>query len=195
MIATKRLLLASAAVILILCDNALAAPLRVGVRVADEAGNGVAGATVAVQRKVLVANSEGEVVFEIDSPTTVAVRVEAPGYYAFIHTLHRSDFLPDGKTVVPDIRLVKRVPGRTLFMFAGDAMLSRRYFEPRAGEPVLVRRDSVLADGKKLLAPIRPYIRQHGDAAIEHGIDRSFAKVRDVLFTKRACSAAAMGGL
>ncbi len=181
MIATKRLLLASAAVILILCDNALAAPLRVGVRVADEAGYGVAGATVAVQSQVLVANSEGEVVFEIDSPTTVTVRVEAPGYYAFIHTLHRSDFLPDGKTVVPDIRLVKRVPGRTLFMFAGDAMLSRRYFEPRAGEPVLVHRDRVLEDGKKLLEPIRPYIELADFASVNMETQLSNTELTDRL--------------
>ncbi len=86
------------------------------------------------------------------------LNVSAPGYYGFVHTLHRSDFGRGRDAVIPLIELVRERPGRTLLMFAGDTMLARRYFEPRAGEPRLVGRDSVLEDGKKLLAAVRPYV-------------------------------------
>lgn len=157
----RRTLLAIACLtiaVLVLGDTAAAAPVSVRVRVLDDAGNAIPGATVTVSNSVQTSDASGDFAFEFDSPTTVSLRVQAPGYYAFIHTLHRSDFDDPREAIVPVIRLVRRKPGRTLLMFAGDAMLSRRYFEPRAGEPALVRRESVLDDGKKLLEPIRPYV-------------------------------------
>jgi poly-gamma-glutamate capsule biosynthesis protein CapA/YwtB (metallophosphatase superfamily) len=118
----------------------------------------LAGAIVSIRDTETTVDENGGFSFQLDTPTTISLRVRAPGYYPFIHTLHRSDFVSGRDARLPDIRLVKKAPGRTLLMFAGDAMLSRRYFEPRGDEPVLVRQDSVLDDGKKLLAPIRPYI-------------------------------------
>lgn len=154
----KRVLVALAVAGLALASIASADPVRVHGRVIDEAGAAITGATVSVRNVSNDVGSDGEFMFALDSPTTVSVRIEAPGYYAFLHTLHRSDFVSGRPAVVPDIELVERKPGRTLMVFAGDAMLSRRYFEPRASEPTLVRRASVLDDGKKLLAHVRPYI-------------------------------------
>ncbi len=154
----KRVLVALAVAGLALASIASADPVRVHGRVIDEAGAAITGATVSVRNVSNDVGSDGEFMFALDSPTTVSVRIEAPGYYAFLHTLHRSDFVTGRPAVMPDIELVERKPGRTLMVFAGDAMLSRRYFEPRASEPTLVRRASVLDDGKKLLAHVRPYI-------------------------------------
>ena len=137
---------------------ASADPVRVHGRVVDEAGVAITGASVLVLQDSHDVGADGEFTFEFDSPTTVSVRIEAPGYYTFLHTLHRSDFVTGRPELVPDIELVEKKPGRILMAFAGDAMLSRRYFEPRASEPTLVRRASVLDDGKKLLAHVRPYI-------------------------------------
>jgi poly-gamma-glutamate capsule biosynthesis protein CapA/YwtB (metallophosphatase superfamily) len=149
--------LPSLAVALLALANIAAADSVAG-RVVDESGAGLSAATVALQNTAIDVGADGGFSFRLDSPTTLTLRVEAPGYYTFVHTLHRSDFASGLEAIVPDIRLVQRKPGRTLFVFAGDAMLSRRYFEPRAGEPVLLHRDSILDDGKKLLASIRPYI-------------------------------------
>ena len=44
-------------------------------------------------------------------------------------------------------------------LFAGDAMLARRFLAPRADEPALVRREHVQQDGRMLFDAIAPYIR------------------------------------
>ena len=154
----KRVLATLAVAGLALGSIASADPVRVHGRVVDEAGVAITGASVLVVQDSHDVGADGEFTFELDSPTTVSVRIEAPGYYTFLHTLHRSDFASGRPALVPDIELVEKKPGRTLMVFAGDAMLSRRYFEPRAGEPRLVQRASVLDDGKKLLTHVRPYI-------------------------------------
>jgi len=150
--------LAVMALWLVLAGGAGAEALRVAGRIVDESGAPLAGAIVAVRSASYEAGPDGRFAFEFDSPTTVMLRVAAPGYYEFNHTLHRSDFIVGREAVIPDIALVQKKAGRSLLLFAGDSMLARRYFEPRAGEPALVGRDSVLADGRKLLRPIKPYI-------------------------------------
>jgi len=154
----KRALVTWTFVSLALASIASADPVRVHGRVIDEAGVAITGATVSLRDISHDAGADGDFTFELDAPTTVGLRIEAPGYYTFLHTLHRSDFVTGRPALVPDIELVEKKPGRTLLVFAGDTMLSRRYFEPRAGEPTLVRRASVLDDGKKLLTHVRPYI-------------------------------------
>lgn len=137
---------------------AVAAPVSVSVRIVDEAGDALPDATVSLQTAVHGVDSDGRLAFDLDSPTTVRLRIESRGYYPFIHTLHKSDFPSGREANVPEIRLVQKKAGRSLLLFAGDAMLSRRYFEPRAGEPILVRRGYVLEDSKRLLEPMKPYI-------------------------------------
>ena len=144
--------------LLLVAVNSVAESVPVNGRVLGDGDVPLAGAIVSMRGTETTVDANGDFAFQLDTPTTLSLRVRAPGYYPFIHTVHRSDFVSGRDARLPDIRLVKKAAGRTLFMFAGDAMLSRRYFEPRAGEPVLVRQDSVLDDGKKLLAPIRPYV-------------------------------------
>jgi len=144
--------------LLLIAASSAADSVSVSGRVLGDADTVLAEATVSIPGVETVVDTNGNFSFQLETPTTVGLRVQAPGYYPFIHTLHRSDFVSGRDARLPDIRLVKKAPGRTLFLFAGDAMLSRRYFEPRDGEPVLVRQDRVLEDGKKLLMPIRPYI-------------------------------------
>ncbi len=146
------------AVLMLVCHAVNADALRVTGRIVDEQGAPVPGASVEVRNEVIETDQDGAFFLALNSPTTVLLRATAPGYYEFLHTLHRSDFEQGRDAEIPPIQLVKRKPGRTLLMFAGDTMLARRYFEPRAGEPVLVRHESVLADGKSLLEAVRPYV-------------------------------------
>lgn len=173
----KRLLLAIA--ILVLLENTAAAPLEVSGRVVDEAGLAIGDAGVSVQRNEIEVGENGHFSFELDSPTTVSLRVQAPGYYPFVHTLHRSDFVSGSDAILPDVQLVAREAGRTLLVFAGDSMLSRRYFDPRAGEPALVRRDSVFDDGKRLLEGLRPYIELADFASVNMETQLSGAELID----------------
>ena len=130
--------------------------LLVSGRVIDETGAALADAVVEVGSERLGVDAAGNFELPLQTPATLALRVSAPGHYAMLHTVQRSDFV--GGRVLPDIRLVRKKSGRTLLLFAGDTMLARRYFEPRDGEPVLVRHGSVIEDGRKLLRHIRPYV-------------------------------------
>lgn len=156
----QRMKVVNVAALMSLCLATLAHAdaLSVSGRIVDESGAPIPGATVTVRGQPQETNNRGAFEFEFDSPTTLAIRATAPGYYGFVHTLHRSDFVAGRDAVIPPIELVRKKIDRVLLMFAGDTMLARRYFEPREGEPVLVRHDSVLADGKKLLAAVRPYV-------------------------------------
>jgi len=60
-------------------------------------------------------------------------------------------------------------------------MLARRYFEPRAGEPVLVRRNHVMEDGQNLLLPIKPYIELADYASVNHETQLSSGKLKQRL--------------
>ena len=137
-----------ALLLLLVAGNAAAAFTG---RVVDEAGKPIQGAEISTSQESAVTGSDGT--FQLDSASEpVSMRVDAQGYFSFIHTL-----IADDRSLA-DIVLVEKKPQRRLLMFAGDAMLSRRYFEPRANEPVLVSRERVFEDGKRLLRAVRPYI-------------------------------------
>jgi len=130
----------------------LANATGVQTRIVDEAGQPIASANVLINGEVVTIDTAGR--FEVsgdDRLLTVSVR--ADGYYDFVHTIGRN------KGMVADIVLVKRKPHRRLLLFAGDTMLARRYFEPREGEPVLVRRGHIAEDGEALFRHVAPYVR------------------------------------
>ena len=89
---------------------------------------------------------------------------EADGYYPMRQTFSRAELLNDPS--LDDVVLVERKPGRTLFVFGGDAMIGRRFYAPFDGEPVLVSEDTRLADSKALLAEMKPYLERADYASI-----------------------------
>lgn len=123
--------------------------------VLDDAGRPIEGASIVVGKQRSASGRDGR--FELVAAETVSLQISAEGYYDAIHSFAPEDIdVADGD--VGAITLVARRPNRRLLLFAGDAMLARRFFEPPEGEPALLRRDRVLEDGKRLLAPIRPYV-------------------------------------
>ena len=104
----------------------------------------------------VAASGHFELVIERDARKTHRIELSADGFYGAVQTLHDSDFA--AVSVIPRVELVRKQADRTLLLFAGDAMLSRRYFEPRSGEKVLVRDDHIAEDSRKLLQPLKPYI-------------------------------------
>ncbi len=106
-------------------------------RVLDESGKPLSGAVVET---------------DLAPSGILTVSARAPGHYPFRHSVLASAGL------ATDITLVARRPERRLLLFAGDAMLARRYFEPRAGEPVLVDAANPLPDAERLLAAVKPYV-------------------------------------
>lgn len=123
--------------------------------VLDDAGRPIEGAAIIAGEQRFVSGRDGR--FKLAAAETVSLQISAEGYYDAIHRLAPEDMdFTDGD--VGAIALVARRPNRRLLLFAGDAMLARRFFEPPEGEPILLSRDRVLEDGKRLLAPIRPYV-------------------------------------
>ena len=89
---------------------------------------------------------------------------EADGYDPMRHTFSRAELLQD--STLDDGVLVQRQPERTLFVFGGDAMIGRRYYEPFDGEPVLVSTETRLQDSQSLLADMKPYLERADYASI-----------------------------
>jgi len=154
--------------------------LTVTGRIIDETHAPIADATVKVNARAATVNEDGEYQFVVDSAEPLLVDISASGYYRVVHTFHRSDFI-NGNSQVADIELVSKALQRRLLVFAGDAMLARRYFEPPVGEPVLIRRKHVLEDGQNLLRPIKPYIELADYASVNHETQLSSGKLKQRL--------------
>ncbi len=121
-------------------------------RVVSEDGAALPNAQVSSGEQHVAVNRDGRVVLGVSDDGPHLIRVSAPDHYTMTHS-----FVATAQSVA-DIQLVKKKNGRRLLLFAGDAMLSRRFFEPRAGEPVLVRRASVFEDGKNILRFVKSYV-------------------------------------
>lgn len=115
-----------------------------------------------VQTKIrigeLVAQTDEEGRFSITPEVAPVYRVnfEAPGFYSMRQTFSHAEFVAG--TTIGDVVLVERKPGRVLFVFGGDAMIGRRFYQPFEGEPVLVRAETRFEDSKALLAEMKPYL-------------------------------------
>ena len=134
-------------------------------QVVGEDGKAIAGATIESRGRQIAGDANGRFEFSADVTQPLALHVSADGYYAMIHTYAREDIAALDGDVGP-LTIVAKQPNRRLLLFTGDAMLARRYFEPPAGEPALVRKGREIADGKKILEPIRPYIELADHASV-----------------------------
>jgi poly-gamma-glutamate capsule biosynthesis protein CapA/YwtB (metallophosphatase superfamily) len=119
---------------------------------------------VRVSSDGLVVNSSQTGDFELDTATAdwVTLSISKNGYYSSVHTFSRTDFTAQQSESVytlPRITLVKKHTGRTLFAFAGDAMMGRRYSEPYFNNKVLIRADSKVADTRELVRYMQPYLQ------------------------------------
>ena len=149
-------------------------------RIVDEARAPISSAVVSINARPAVVNENGEYQYIVDSSEPLLIDISADGYYRVVHTVHQSDFAA-GSNRVADIELVSKAAERRMLVFAGDAMLARRYFEPLAGEPALVRRDHVTEDGQNLLRPIKPYIELADYASVNHETQLSSGKLTQPL--------------
>ena len=108
----------------------------------------------------------------------VSLRIAADGYYTTIHTFAQED-LEATTGDLGTIEIVARKPDRRLLLFTGDAMLARRYFEPRDGETRLVRRGKVLEDGQAVLTTIKPYVELADFASVNMETQLTDKKLTD----------------
>ncbi len=155
-----RLLMSVLALALAAAGTGFADIVYVTGRITDERAAAVSGLRLAVDGAPVEVDDAGNfrIVVDRGSSTPLRISAAADGYFPAIQNVHRSDFVDGENARIPTIELVSKVPGRRLLLFAGDTMLSRRYIEPRDGEPVLVDSDDTLGDAKALLQHVKPYL-------------------------------------
>ncbi len=140
-----------------------AVPASLSGQVVDPSGAAVQ-AQLQIGEQTIVTSMDGR--FEVSPDADLVYRIEfsADGYYPMRQTFSHAELHANGD--LGEIVLVAQKPGRTLFLFGGDAMIGRRFYTPFEGEPVLVRETSVLEDSKQLLREMKPYITRADYASI-----------------------------
>jgi poly-gamma-glutamate capsule biosynthesis protein CapA/YwtB (metallophosphatase superfamily) len=140
--------------------SAAAAPVEswsIAGKVVDEAGVSIVLAAVEVDGSTHPVNEHGSFLIDVDHADVALLRISAAGYYSAVHAFQRGSPTGHGaKTTL--FELVAKAPQRKLLLFAGDSMLARRYFEPRAGEPQLLRRQHFEEGARQLLKFVKPYV-------------------------------------
>ncbi|MEL7540922.1 MAG: CapA family protein, partial [Pseudomonadota bacterium] len=132
-------------------------------RVLDAEGRPL-NATLEINGQAFNTDSQGRFAITPSEQLVYRIEVSANDYYPMRHTFSHAELTPDA--ALDDIVLVERRPGRTLFVFGGDAMIGRRFYQPFEGEPVLVSAGSVLEDSQALLAEMKPYLERADYASI-----------------------------
>ena len=123
-------------------------------RVVDVSGKPIANTVISSGGNSVAVNADGSFRLAIEAAGIYRIEIDAEAYFDMVHTF--SVPVSDAKEMrLSDISLVQRKSDRRLFLFAGDAMLSRRYFKPLANEPASVRGTHVVEDGKALLQHVR----------------------------------------
>ena len=150
----------AALIVALVASTSNAELLDVGGQITADDGAAISALNVRLDGQMIAVDDAGKFVFQVDSTSAKPVQLtaSADGYYSSLQTLHASDFVGGARKSLPPITLVQRKAGRRLMLFAGDAMLSRRYFKPLSGEPVLVRQKHIQADSRALLQHVKAYI-------------------------------------
>ena len=128
-------------------------------RIVDTSGQPVPLGVASVGEATASVAADGSFSLEVTESESYALVAAAPGYYPMRHTFTHADFDDESpaKFEIPPITLVERTSESRLLVFAGDAMLGRRFVEPRAGEPQLIGDGTELEDMRAVLRHVKPY--------------------------------------
>lgn len=121
-------------------------------------------ASIEIGDQQFTTDDQGYFAISPDAGRLYRIEVTSDGHYPMRHTFSHAELMRDAE--LSDIVLVQARPGRTLFVFGGDAMIGRRFYNPFEGEPVLVSAESALEDSKALLAEMKPYLERADYASI-----------------------------
>ena len=125
------------------------------------------GTTVEVNGVKQTIGPNGKFAIPVSSEEIFRIKLSGPGLYDSLHTFSQVELaMEDGKMFIPTITLVKEKAGRRLLTFGGDAMMGRRYLEPRWEEERLIHNATRLKDMKSILSEMKPYFEIADYAAI-----------------------------
>jgi len=134
---------------------------RITGSITDTSSRALASASLTINGQPINVDDAGSFSADVGDDDVYAIELSAPDHYSFIQTFSRADFhlSGDGVLEIPPIALVARAHGRRLLVFGGDTMMARRFLKPRAGEPVLIHRESAEADMTSVLKHMKPYLQ------------------------------------
>lgn len=161
----------------------LADTIVVAGQAVSEDGASLTSPAIQVDGRPVDVDEAGRFEISVDrkSNRTLRVEISSDGFYSTVQTIHRSDFVAGEAAVLPTIEMIRKKRGRRLLMFAGDAMLSRRYFTPRNGEPALVRDSHIESDSRDLLQHVKPYVELADYASVNLETQLSAEELTDRL--------------
>lgn len=146
---------------LVLACPAQADSIRIAGRILDENGAPIPAVQVEINGAVIEPGQGGYFKADIGAAAVYTVRYSAPAHYPAVHAFSPLELAwakRDDHSVLPDVTLVERKEGRVMMTFAGDAMMGRRFSEPYAGDPALIREGHRAEDTKALLRHVKPWL-------------------------------------
>ncbi len=133
-----------------------AADIAFSGQVTDELQQPLANVSVKIANQTVKTDAKGTFEVSIPSKDYYQVKFQKDGFYPRVHTYSRNE-LTQLEQIKP-FELMTQKAGRVMLAFAGDAMMGRRYYKPYFDDPVLINKDSILDDSKKLVAQVKPYL-------------------------------------
>ena len=133
-------------------------------RVLSESGQGLMGARVLLGEISAITDAAGQFTITADPADIYTLAYSAERHFTMIHSYSPLELgwlprqSPEDPVVLADVTLVAQAEGRVMLVFGGDAMMGRRFSNPAAGEPVLIRDGHRAEDTLALMRHIKPYL-------------------------------------
>ncbi|NQY37899.1 MAG: CapA family protein [Alteromonadaceae bacterium] len=129
-------------------------------RILDIADNPLSDIKVQLQGSSTHTNDKGYYSVKVAPADIYELHIQNEAYYSSIHTFSHFELASSKalKLTIDDISLVKKMQGRTLFAFAGDVMMGRRYSQPNFGHSALITAGQEDKDTKAIVKNVRPYL-------------------------------------
>lgn len=145
-------------VILIYITNlSYAYALSITGKVTDEANIPLTGVSITSATEYVTTINDGTFTLKLKTQDIYQLTIEKKGFYKSIHTFSYSE-INDSQGQLTPIVLIKKQPNRVMLAFAGDTMMTRRYYKPYFNHPTLLHADSLLADSKNIVRAMKPYL-------------------------------------
>lgn len=145
------------AILIYLTNFSYAYALSITSKVTDEANIPLTGVSITSATEYVTTTNNGTFTLKLKTQDIYQLTIEKKGFYKSIHTFSYSE-INDSQGQLTPIVLVKKQQDRVMLAFAGDTMMTRRYYQPYFNHPTLLHTESLLADSKNIVRAMKPYL-------------------------------------
>lgn len=144
-------------ILIYLTNLSCAYALSITGKITDEANTPLTGVGIISATENVTTKDDGTFTFKLKTQDIYQLTIEKAGFYNSVHTFSYSE-INNLKGQLATIALVKKQPHRVMLAFAGDTMMTRRYYQPYFNHPTLLHANSLLADSKNIIRAVKPYL-------------------------------------